>query len=81
MQYEIFREITLETSARFDKDQNISDFNKNNNNINMVYGLMGWPSPPEIRQPGVPPGEKKGCATRTPNPNREPSGDGAKPSP
>jgi hypothetical protein len=27
------------------------------------------------------PDEKKGCAARTPNPNREPSGNGAKPSP
>jgi len=42
VQYKIFREITPETLAKLDTDQNISDFNENNNYINMVYGSMDW---------------------------------------
>ncbi|MDA8257858.1 MAG: hypothetical protein M0Z99_19895 [Betaproteobacteria bacterium] len=40
VQYEISGEITPEISVAFDKDQNISDFKENNNNIIMVYGAM-----------------------------------------
>jgi hypothetical protein len=41
VQYEILREITPETLAKFDAGQNISDFKENNNVIRMVYALMG----------------------------------------
>jgi hypothetical protein len=81
VQYEIFWEITPEILAEFDADQNISDFNEINNNINMVYGSMGCPSLSMEPAFVLAKGEKKGCAARTPNPNREPSGNGAKPSP
>jgi hypothetical protein len=72
VQYEIFREITPETLAGFDEDQNISNFKENNNIIIKVYGSMGYlssatnPVADHVRR------QKKGCATRTPNPNREP---------
>jgi len=85
VRYEIFREITPETLAEFDADQNISDFNQNNNVISMVYALMGRLSRPLATRPKMAKGktkdEKKGCAARTPNPNREPSGNSTKPSP
>jgi hypothetical protein len=42
VQYEIFGEITPETLAGFDADQNISDLKENNNSISKVYKLMGW---------------------------------------
>jgi hypothetical protein len=72
VQYEIFREITPETLAGFDKDQNISDFKEINNTINVVYGDMGWLSLATDPAPAHARGKKKGCAARTPNPNREP---------
>jgi hypothetical protein len=85
VQYEIFWEITPEILAEFDADQNISDFKENNNVIRMVYALMGRPSRPLATRSKTTKGkakdEKKGCAARTPNPNREPSGNGTKPSP
>jgi hypothetical protein len=77
---EIWAQITLEFQAPFDAGQNISDFKNNNNEINMVYVWMGCPSCPrrmQVRRFD----KKKGCAARTPNPNREPSGDGIQPSP
>jgi len=61
VQYEIFGEITPEILAAFDKDQNISDFNKNNNIISMVYGGMGPPSWPVAAKPGSVKGKKKGA--------------------
>jgi hypothetical protein len=81
VQYEIFREITPIASAKFDADQNISDFKENNNSKHMVYALIGRLSQPSAKALATLRDEKKGCAARTPNPNREPSGNGAKPSP
>jgi hypothetical protein len=81
VQYEILGEITPEPLAEFDADQNISDFKENNNIISMVYTAMGWLSRSRAKPSVISRDEKKGCAARTPNPNREPSGNGAKPSP
>jgi hypothetical protein len=81
VQYEIFREITPETLAEFDAGQNISDFKENNNSINMVYGSMDWVFVELVVTHALAADQKKGCAARTPNPNREPSGNGMKPSP
>jgi hypothetical protein len=68
VQYEIFREITPLTSAAFDADQNISDFNQINNNINRVYGLMDCFSLVSATGQTVSPDKKKGaqCAPLTP---------------
>jgi hypothetical protein len=71
---ENFRQITLVTPSPFDADQNISDFKGNNNSISMVYIAMDFDCHVKILTKVLNLGEKKGCAARTPNPNREPSG-------
>jgi hypothetical protein len=89
---EFYGSITLETLVMIDAGQNISDFNENNNTISVGYGWICLSCQGIAEQDarhqiaGIVPhpcrmGEKKGCAARTPNPNREPLGDGAKPSP
>ncbi len=71
---ENFRQITPVTPLPFDADQNISDFKGNNYYINMVYIAMAFDYRVKMCARLLNSGEKKGCAARTPNPNREPSG-------
>jgi hypothetical protein len=71
---ENFRQITLVTPSPFDADQNISDFKGNNCAISVVYLAMAFDCRAKIYANPLNSGEKKGCAARTPNPNREPSG-------
>jgi hypothetical protein len=75
------RQITRGTLRQIDTGQNISNFNENNNTVREVFARIRpaiWTE--TFRRPGYS-GAKKGCAKRTPNPNREPLGNGAKPSP